>query len=74
MDTSIIGVDEVNTSKVKYTKYEEPSVTDNSIIEVIKAPGSFKLFECGKSSLTTWIQLTNARAFQMRRETIRLNV
>ena len=48
MDTSIIGVDEVNTSKVKYTKYEEPSVTDNSIIEVIKAPGYFKLFECGK--------------------------
>ena len=35
----------VNTSKVKDTKDEEPAVTD---IEVIKAPGYFKLFKCGK--------------------------
>ena len=48
MDTSIIGADEVNTSKVKYTKDEEPLVTDNSKIKVIKALGYFKLFECGK--------------------------
>ena len=35
----------VNTSKVKDTKDEEPAVTD---IEVIKAPGYFKLFKYGK--------------------------
>ena len=35
----------VNTSKVKYITDEETAVTD---IEVIKAPGYFKLFECGK--------------------------
>ena len=35
----------VNTSEVKYTKDEEPSVMD---ILLIKAPGYFKLFECGK--------------------------
>ena len=38
----------MNTNKVKDTKDEEPLVTDNSNIEVIKAPGYFKLFECGK--------------------------
>ena len=35
-----------NMNKVKYTKDEEPSVTDNSSNEVIKAPGYFKLFKC----------------------------
>ena len=39
MDTS------VNTSKVKDTQDEEPAVTD---IEVIKAPGCFKLLKSGK--------------------------
>ena len=38
----------MNKTKVKDTKYEEPLVTDNSKIEVIKALGYFKLFECGK--------------------------
>ena len=28
---------------------EEPLVTNNYIIEVIKAPGYFKLFNCGKT-------------------------
>ena len=35
----------VNTIKLKGTKYEEPSVTD---ISLIKALGYFKLFECSK--------------------------
>ena len=35
----------VNTSEVKYIKDEEPVVMD---IEVIKASGSFKVFQCGK--------------------------
>ena len=34
----------VNMNKVKDTKDEETSVTDNSKIEVIKAMGYFKLF------------------------------
>ena len=38
----------VNTNKAKDKKDEEPPVTDNSNIEVIKAPGYFKIFECGK--------------------------
>ena len=38
----------MNTIKVKDTKDEEPLVTDNSKIEVIKDPGYSKLFECGK--------------------------
>ena len=38
----------VNTNKVKDKKDEKPSVTDNPNIEVIKAPGDFKLFECSK--------------------------
>ena len=38
----------VNTNKVKDTKDEEHSVTDNSNIEVINTLGNFKLFECGK--------------------------
>ena len=38
----------VNTNKAKYTKDEEPPVTDNYNIEVIKAPGYFKIFECRK--------------------------
>ena len=39
----------VNMNKVKDTKDEEPPVRDNSNIEVIKAPGYFKPFECGKT-------------------------
>ena len=39
----------MNTNEVKYTKDEEPPVTDNSKTEVIKAPGYFKLFECSKN-------------------------
>ena len=35
----------VNTSKVKDTKDEKSAATD---IELIKAPGYFKLFESGK--------------------------
>ena len=35
----------VNTRKVKYKRDEEPLVMD---ILLIKAPGYFKLFECGK--------------------------
>ena len=35
----------VNTSEVKYTKDEEPSITDSLLI---KAPGYLKLFECDK--------------------------
>ena len=42
MDTS------VNTKKVTDTKYEETLVKDNYNIEVIMAPGYFKLFDCGK--------------------------
>ena len=38
----------VNTKKVKGTKDEEPSVTDNSKIGAIKVPGYFKLFKCSK--------------------------
>ena len=38
----------VNTKKVKDTKYDEHSVTDNYNIESIKAPGYFKLFWYGK--------------------------
>ena len=34
----------VNANKVKNTKDEEPAVTNNSKIEVIKTPGYFKLF------------------------------
>ena len=34
----------VNMNKVKDTKDEETSVTDNSKIELIKAMGYFKLF------------------------------
>ena len=37
----------VNTKKLKDTKDEEPVVTD---IEIFKAPGHFKLFECSKES------------------------
>ena len=37
----------VNTNKVKGTKYEEPSVTDMSKIEAIKAPGYFKILDYG---------------------------
>ena len=46
--TGIIDVNKVNTITLKYTRHEEPLVTDNSNIEVIKAPGYFKLFECNK--------------------------
>ena len=42
------SVNKVDTSKVKYKRDEEPLVTDNSKIEVIKAPGYFKLSECSK--------------------------
>ena len=35
-------------NKVKYKNDEEPSVTDDSNIEVIKVPGYFKLFQCGE--------------------------
>ena len=38
----------MNTSKVKYTKDEEPLVMDNLNIDAIKATGHLKLFECGK--------------------------
>ena len=38
----------VNTNKVKDKKDEKPSVTDNPNIEVIKAPGDFKPFECSR--------------------------
>ena len=38
----------MNTNKLKDTKDEEPSVIDDSNIEVIKVPGYFKLFEFGK--------------------------
>ena len=41
----------VNAKKVKDTKDEEHSVTNNSNIEVIKAPGYFKIFKCGKTFL-----------------------
>ena len=42
MDTS------VNMNEVKYKRDEEPLIMDNSTIEVIKAPGYFKLFDWGK--------------------------
>ena len=35
----------VNTRKLKDTKDEEPVAAD---IELINAPGYFRLFECGK--------------------------
>ena len=35
----------MNTSKVKYTKNKEPLIVD---ISLLKAPGYFKLFGCGK--------------------------
>ena len=35
----------VNTSKVQYTKYEEPLVI---VILLIKEPGFLKLFDCDK--------------------------
>ena len=41
-------VHKLYTRNVKDAKDEEPLVTDNSKIEVIKAPGYFKLFKCGK--------------------------
>ena len=47
--TGIIDVNKVNTITLKYTRHEEPLVTDNSKVEVIKVPGDFKLFKCGKN-------------------------
>ena len=48
VDMSTFDANTVNTRKVKYTRDEELLVTDNYKIEVIKAPGCFKLFKCGK--------------------------
>ena len=49
----------VNTSEVKDTKDEEPTVT---YIEVIKAPGYFKLFKCRKQLFKN-LDTTYERAF-----------
>ena len=51
-----------NTSKVKYKNDEEPLVTD---IFLIKAPGYFKLFECGKEFFNNRTQHMNACAWKM---------
>ena len=60
----------VNTRKVKDKKDEENLVTYNSKIEAIKTPGYFKLFDCGKSSSTTWTQYMNVRARKIKRKRI----
>ena len=64
----------MNTSKVKDTKYEEPSVTDHLEIEVIKALIYFKLFECGKKLFKN-LNTTYERVFvENAKESIGINV
>ena len=60
----------VNTRKVKYTKDEEPTVTH---IKVFNAPGYLKYFSAVKSYSTTWAQLTNTHAWQVKSTSIGLN-
>ena len=61
----------VNTIKAKdeknKTKDEEPSITDNS---VINACSHFKLFKCGKISWTNLITHVNERAWKLQRKSM----